>query len=147
MTSMKGALCAVGLMGLGIAVGWFAKPVAAEPESPKFVYELRTYTTEPGRLPALHARFRDHTVKLFARHGMKNVIYLTPIDADGKPVDNKLVYLLAHKSQAAAKQSFEAFGQDPEWKAAREASEADGKILSMRPESQFYVPTDYSPMK
>jgi hypothetical protein len=78
---------------------------------------------------------------------MKNVVYLTPVDAEGKPVDNKLVYLLAHKSQAAAKASFDSFGQDPEWKAAREASEIDGKILAIRPESQFYVPTDYSPMK
>ena len=78
---------------------------------------------------------------------MKNVIYLTPIDAEGKPVDNKLVYLLAHKSQDAAKKSFDEFRQDPEWKAAREASEADGKILSKAPESQFYVPTDYSPIK
>jgi hypothetical protein len=147
MKSFKNLLCMAGLIGLGVVLGWSAKPVSAEAEGPKLVYELRTYTTEPGRLPALHARFKDHTMKLFARHGMKNVIYLTPIDADGKSVDNKLVYLLAHKSQQAAKQSFEAFGQDPEWKAAREASEADGKILSMRPESQFYVPTDYSPMK
>ena len=69
------------------------------------------------------------------------------VDAEGKPVDNKLVYLLAHESQAAAKASFESFGQDPEWKAARDASEKDGKILAIRPESQFYVPTDYSPMK
>lgn len=147
MKSIKSLLCAAGLVGLGVVVGWTAKPVAAEAESPKFVYELRTYTTEPGRLPALHARFKNHTMKLFARHGMKNVIYLTPIDADGKPVDNKLVYLLAHKSQAAAKESFDAFRQDPEWKAAREASEADGKILAMPPETQFYAPTDYSPMK
>ena len=86
-------------------------------------------------------------MKLFTKHGIKNVIYLTPIDAEGKPVDNKLVYLLAHKSQAAAKASFDSFRQDPDWKAARDASEAAGKILKTRPESQFYVPTDYSPMK
>jgi hypothetical protein len=147
MNVARMSLSAVALVGLGMLVGWTARPVQAEPEEPKFVYELRTYTTEAGRLPALHARFRDHTVKLFAKHGIKNVIYLTPIDAEGKPVDNKLVYLLAHKSQAAAKASFDSFGKDPEWNAAREASEKDGKILTMRPESQFYVPTDYSPMK
>ena len=147
MNSVKCFFGAVALVGLGMLIGWSSKPVHAEPEAPSFVYELRTYTTEPGRLPARHARFRDHTVKLFEKHGIKNVIYLTPVDAEGKPVDNKLVYLLAHKSQAAAKASFESFGNDPEWKAAREASEAGGKILSMRPESQFYVPTDYSPMK
>jgi len=147
MNFVKFFLGAVALIGLGMALGWSAKPVQAEPEIPDLVYELRTYTTEPGRLPALHARFKDHTMKLFAKHGIKNVIYLTPVDAEGKPVDNKLVYLLAHKSQAAAKESFDSFRQDPDWKAAREASEAAGKILSMPPESQFYVPTDYSPMK
>lgn len=147
MKSAKLLLGAVALVGVGMFAGWSAKPVQGEPEAPQFVYELRTYTTEPGKLPALQSRFRDHTVKLFEKHGIKNVIYLTPIDAEGKPVDNKLVYLLAHKSQAAAKASFESFGKDPEWKAARDASEANGKILAKPPESQFYVPTDYSPMK
>lgn len=147
MKSVKLLLGSVALVGLGIAIGWTSKPVQAQPEKPSYVYEVRTYTTEEGRLPALNKRFRDHTVKLFEKHGIKNVIYLTPIDADGKAVDNKLVYLLAHKSQADAKKSFASFGADPEWKTAREASEADGKILAKPPESQFYVPTDYSPMK
>lgn len=144
MKALNCALTVIALIGLGIGIGWSVKPAGAEPEQPSYVYELRTYITEPGRLPALHARFRDHTVKLFEKHGMKNVIYLTPIDAEGKAVDDKLVYLLAHKSQAAAKASFAAFGQDPEWKAAAAASEKDGKILAKRPESQFFVQTDYS---
>lgn len=147
MTSMKSLLGAVALIGIGMGLGWTMKPAQAQLEKPSYVYELRTYTTEPGRLPALHARFRDHTVKLFEKHGMKNVVYLTPIDAEGKPVDNKLVYLLAHKSQAAAKASFDSFRLDPDWVAARTASEKDGKILSVPPESQFYAPTDYSPLK
>ena len=149
MKSVKLLLGAVALIGLGMGLGWTMKPALAQPEKPAFVYEMRTYTTEPGRLPALHARFRDHTVKLFEKHGMKNVVYLTPIDAEGKPIDNKLVYLLAHKSQAAAKASFDSFRQDPDWKAARDASEKDGKIVSaaIPIESQFYVPTDYSPLK
>jgi len=147
MKSVKLLLGSVALVGLGMAIGWTAKPVLAQPEKPSYVYELRTYTTEEGRLPALNKRFRDHTVKLFEKHGMKNVVYLTPVDAEGKAIDNKLVYLLAHKSQADAKKSFASFGADPDWKAAREASEADGKILAKPPESQFYVPTDYSPMK
>ena len=147
MNSIKSLLAGAALVGLGMLLGWSAKPVQAEPDAPGMVYELRTYTTEPGRLPALHARFRDHTMKLFEKHGMKNVIYLTPIDGQGKAEDNKLVYLLAHKSQAAAKASFGTFIQDPETKAAFAASEKDGKILAKAPESQFYVPTDYSPMK
>ena len=77
---------------------------------------------------------------------MKNVVYCTPVDKEGKAVDNKLIYLLAHKSQAAAQASFVAFGKDPEWVAARDASEKDGKIVA-KVESQFLVPTDYSPMK
>ncbi|WP_373649689.1 MULTISPECIES: NIPSNAP family protein [unclassified Schlesneria] len=147
MNSLKILMGSLALVGLGMGLGWTIRPVLAEPEKPAHVYELRTYTTEPGKLPALHARFRDHTVRLFEKHGMKNVIYLTPVDADGKPVDNKLVYLLAHKSQDAAKASFDSFRQDPDWKAAREASEKDGKILAVAPESIFYVPTDYSPLK
>lgn len=144
---MKNAILSIALVGLGVCIGWTVKPINAEADKPAYVYELRTYTTNPGKLPNLHARFKDHTIKLFEKHGIKNVIYLTPIDADGKAVDNKLVYLLAHKSQQAAKDSFSSFGKDPEWKAAREASEKDGKILASPPESQFYAPTDYSPLK
>lgn len=147
MNSVKRLAAAVILVGLGIGIGWSVKPVSAEPDKPSYVYELRTYTTLPGRLPALHARFKNHTIKLFEKYGMKNVIYLTPMDNEGKPVDNKLVYLLAHKSQAAAKVSFDEFRKDPEWQAARDASEKDGKILSMPPETVFYSPTDYSPIK
>jgi hypothetical protein len=131
---------------MGIVVGWSTRSLQADSEPQAMVYELRTYTTQEGRLPALNARFRDHTMKLFEKHGMKNVVYGTPIDKDGKAVDNKLVYLLAHKSQAAAQASFAAFGKDPEWVAARDASEKDGKIVA-KVESQFLVPTDYSPMK
>lgn len=146
MNSIKYAFGSVALVIFGILIGWAVKPVGAAPEKPTYVYEMRTYTTEPGKLPNLHARFRDHTMKLFEKHGMKNVIYLTPVDADGKAIDNKLVYLLAHKSQEAAKKSFDDFRQDPDWKAARDASEKDGKIVS-KVESNFYLPTDYSPMK
>jgi hypothetical protein len=147
MKTMMRMLGAMTLVGMGMAIGWAVKPASAEAEAQKYVYELRTYTTEEGKLPALNARFRDHTVKLFEKHGIKNVIYLTPIDEKGKAVDNKLVYLLAHKSQDAAKASFGSFLKDPDWNAAREASEKDGKILAKPPESQFYVPTDYSPLK
>lgn len=139
-------LTSVGLVALGIGLGWSIPLLKADSKAPELVYELRTYTTEAGRLPALNSRFRDHTVKLFEKHGIKNVVYLTPIDADGKLSEDKLVYLLAHKSQSAAKASFDAFRQDPAWIAARDASEKDGKIVS-KVESQFLVPTDYSPMK
>lgn len=129
------------LAGVAAVAGWGIGLVQADAQQKAMVYELRTYTTLEGRLDALNARFRDHTVKLFEKHGMKNVVYLTPID---KP--NTLVYLLAHKSKEAADKSFAAFRADPAWTLAREASEKDGKIVE-KVESVFLNPTDYSPMK
>jgi hypothetical protein len=111
-------------------------------KAPPRVYELRTYTTEPGRLPALHARFRDHTMKLFEKHGMQNVMYWVPTDEKLK--DNTLIYVVSHASPEAAVKSWEAFINDPEWKKAREASEADGKIVA-NVERQYMTLTDYSP--
>lgn len=114
---------------------------AAEPgeEKSSMVYELRTYTTPEGKLPELLSRFRDHTVKLFAKHGMTNVIYWTPTD---KP--NTLVYLLAHKSEQAGKDSFAKFREDPEWVKAKAESEAAGS-LTTKVESLYLTPTDYTP--
>lgn len=108
------------------------------------VFEIRTYTTLPGRLDALNARFRDHTLRLFEKHGITNVGYWVPTDEPKS--QNTLIYVLAHDSREAAKASFESFGKDPEWQKAREASEADGKIVE-KIESVFVAPTDYSPMK
>ena len=110
-------------------------------------FELRTYTTPPGRLENLHARFRDHTVKLFAKHGMENFGYWTPMNQkDG--ADNTLIYILAHKSPEAAAESFQAFRQDPAWVAARKASEEKaGGSLTTKVESVFMTPTDYSPTR
>ena len=105
------------------------------------VYELRTYHTPEGKLPKLHKRFRDHTIKLFAKHGMKNVIYFTPVD---KP--NTLVYLLEHKSKEAAKASWKGFLADEEWKKAYKESIANGKLV-YKIENQFLKTTDYSPQK
>ena len=102
---------------------------------------MRTYTTHEGKLEALLARFRDHTTKLFERHGMTNIGYWVPKD---KP--NTLVYILAHKNVDAAKTSFDNFRKDPEWVKARDASEAAGKIV-VKVESVFMDPTDFSKMK
>ena len=119
------------------------------------VFELRTYTTEPGRLPNLNARFRDHTVSLFAKHGMTNVAYWNPLEDQkgaSSPPDTKntLIYLIAHASQDAAKASFGNFGKDPDWQAARKASEEKaGGSLTIKGgvKSVFLVPTDYSAVK
>lgn len=107
------------------------------------VYELRTYTTHEGRLPALHARFRDHTMKLFEKHGMKNGMYWTPVD-EAKS-QNTLIYVVVHDSMEAAKKSWEGFRNDSEWKKAAAESEKDGKIVA-KVESVYMRATDYSPM-
>lgn len=108
------------------------------------VYELRIYTTNEGKLDALLARFRDHTCRLFEKHGMVNIGYWVPL-AKEDGADNTLIYILKHKSEAAAKDSFATFGKDPEWQAARKASEEGGKILAKPPQSIFMSTTDYSP--
>lgn len=106
------------------------------------VYELRTYTTLEGRLPNLHARFKNHTMKLFEKHGMKNVLYWTPTDE--KTANNTLIYVLWHASPEAAKKSWDGFRNDPEWHKARDESEKDGKIVA-KVEAVYMKATDYSP--
>ena len=106
------------------------------------VYELRTYTTTPGNLPKLLARFRDHTLALFEKHGIVNVAYWVPQDAD-KGAANTLVYLVKHKSRDAAAESWKAFAADPEWIKVKNASEAQGKIVD-HIDSIFLAKTDYS---
>ncbi len=106
------------------------------------VYELRTYTATPGKLPELQARFRDHTLKLFEKHGMKNVGYWVPADAkDGK--EDKLIYLLEHKSREAAAASWKAFIADAAWKEVAKKTEANGKIVA-KIDAVYLTPTDYS---
>lgn len=128
-----------------IAAGFFLgrSSVGQEKKSPR-VYELRTYTTLEGRLPALEKRFRDHTVKLFEKHGIKNEMYWKP--SDPKLKDNTLIYVVSHDSHEAAKKSWDGFRNDPEWIKARDASEADGKIIS-KVESVYLELVDWSPRK
>ena len=113
-----------------------------KPTAAAGVFELRTYTTLEGRLPNLHARFKDHTLKLFEKHGMKNVTYWTPTDE--KTANNTLIYVLWHASPEAAKKSWDGFRNDPEWHKARDASEKDGKIVA-KVESVYMKATEYSP--
>lgn len=124
-----------------LAVLLCAAPNLAHADDEAMIYELRTYYCNPGKLPALHARFRDHTMKLFEKHGMKNIAYWTPADQE-----DTLVYIIAHKSEEAAKASWAGFINDPEWKKAHAESEKDGKLV-MKIEKQFLKPTGYSPLK
>ena len=115
----------------------------AEKVDPR-VFELRTYTATPGKIEELHARFRDHTLKLFEKHHMTVIGFWRPTDE--QQAKRQLVYLLAFPSQEAAAKSWKDFQADPEWQAVKEASEKDGK-LAEKIESVYLKPTDYSPLK
>jgi hypothetical protein len=106
------------------------------------LYELRVYHAAPGKLGELLARFRDHTTKLFEKHGMKNVAYWTPVDEPDR--GNMLIYILQHTSREAATASWKSFQDDPEWKRVKEESEANGK-LAEKIDSTFMALTDFSP--
>jgi len=106
------------------------------------VFELRVYHAAPGKMADLLARFRDHTVKLFDRHGLKSVAYWTPVDEPEK--SNTLIYILRHPSREAAAANWKSFQDDPEWKSVKEKSEANGK-LTEKIDSTYLALTDFSP--
>lgn len=107
------------------------------------VYELRVYHAAPGKLDALLARFREHTIKLFDRHGMKSVAYWIPLDEPEK--SKTLIYILQHPSREAAAANWKSFGDDPEWKRVAAQSEANGKLVE-KVDSTFLTLTDFSPL-
>ena len=106
------------------------------------VYELRVYHASPGKLQDLLARFRDHTIKIFDRHGLKSVAYWTPVDEPQK--GNTLVYILQHPSRAEADANWKSFRDDPEWKSVKEKSEVNGS-LTEKIDSTYLALTDFSP--
>ncbi|MBL7780382.1 MAG: NIPSNAP family protein [Saprospiraceae bacterium] len=109
-----------------------------------YVFELRTYYCLPDRLPALETRFRNHTMRLFEKHGMVNIAYWKTVEKDGQ--QPRLVYILAHPSEAAGKAAFDAFRQDPAWIKVRDDSEKDGKIVD-KIESVYMKPLAFSKIK
>lgn len=108
------------------------------------VFELRTYTASEGRLDALHQRFRDHTTRIFEKHGITSIGYWVPQDPERS--DHTLIYLLAHPSREAAEESWAAFRDDPEWQQVARESERDGRIVQ-QVESVFMDPTEYSELR
>jgi hypothetical protein len=142
---LRKCLWQVGLALPAFALGFLmARALPAQAEAKGKAYELRVYKTLPGRLDALNQRFRDHTTKLFEKHGMTNIGYWVPQDEPDR--QNTLIYVLAHDSREAAKKSFDAFRNDPAWKKAQAESEANGKIVE-KVTSTFMDPTDYSRLK
>ncbi|MEX2216019.1 MAG: NIPSNAP family protein [Phycisphaeraceae bacterium] len=120
------------------------RPAVAAEKAKERLFEMRTYIANDGKLDALHARFRDHTNKLFVKHGIDLVGYWTPTEGD--EAKNTLVYILAYPDRASRDKSWDAFKNDPDWKKAYADSHKDGVIVK-KVISQFLAPTDYSPIK
>jgi hypothetical protein len=131
----------LGLMTILLALPMCVSADEPAKEGDTLVYELRTYTCNPGKLPDLHKRFRGHTMRLFEKHGIKNIAYWVPLD---KP--DTLIYIVAHKSRAAAEKSWKEFRDDPEWQAAYKESHKNG-VLVKKVEHHYMSPTEYSPLK
>ena len=132
------------LVAIGFGFGSWHATAVAQAQAANRVFELRTYTAPEGKLPELQARFRNHTMRIFEKHGIKNVGYWVPQDAPGK--DNTLIYIISHASRDAAKASWAAFGADPEWQKVSKESQINGKIVAGIT-SVYMDPSDYSPIK
>jgi hypothetical protein len=129
-------LLLVGLMALAVALN---APAADAPKESR-LFELRVYTATKGNLAKVEARFKDHTIKLFEKHGITNIGYWVPIKND----EEKLYYIVAHKDMKSRGESFKNFIADPEWKKAAAESEKDGPIVA-KIDSTYLTVTDYSP--
>lgn len=108
------------------------------------IYELRTYTAADGKLDALKARFRDHVIGIFKKHGMESVGYFVPEDPDKSK--NTLIYILKHPSREEAEKHWTDFQNDPEWKKVSAESEANGKLV-LKVERVWLDPTEFSALK
>ena len=127
--------------------GIVAMPAVQAQTATDKVFEIRIYTAAPGKLDALKARFRDHTIKVFDKYGMKSIGYWQPQAAPTQPQwDNTLVYILQHPSREAATKAWASFNADPDWQAARTASQKDGP-LTTKVESVFTTASDFSPIR
>jgi len=135
----------LGVLSVAVHLAQAKKADEGEKKVDTRVFELRTYTAAPGKMDALNARFRNHTNRLFVKHGMTIIGFWMP--AKQKEGEEKLIYILAYPSKEAADKSWKAFRDDPEWKKVVAESEKDGKLLAKPPESVYMNPTDYSPLK
>ncbi|MDZ4760176.1 MAG: NIPSNAP family protein [Alphaproteobacteria bacterium] len=108
------------------------------------LYELRVYTAAEGKMGALDSRFRDHTMKLFEKHGMVNIGYFKPVVAAGQPADHRLFYIMGYRDRAARDASWKAFAADPAWTSVYQASQTNGS-LTTGIASTFFTPAEYAP--
>lgn len=108
------------------------------------VYELRTYTAADGKLDALKARFRDHTIRIFKKHGMESIGYWVPEDPEHSR--NTLIYILKHPSREEGEKHWTDFQNDPEWKKVAAESEANGKLV-LKVDRVWLDPAEFSALK
>ena len=143
---MKQSMGVLLIFAAGVVAGQLWRPAAVlgAQSAGSRVFELRTYTAPEGTLGNLQARFRDHTMRIFDKHGMKSIGYWVPQDAPNS--SNTLIYILQHPSRDAAKKAWADFQADPEWVKISAESQKDGRIVS-KVESVFMDATDYSPLK
>ncbi len=134
------SIVSIALLTAGVFAGSLGVTPQAQAQSAR-VYELRTYYTHEGKLDDLQARFRNHTTKLFEKHGMTNVGYWVP-----REQPNTLIYVMSYPSRDAATKSWDAFRKDPDWITARTASETNGPIV-VKVVSVFMDPTNFSALK
>ena len=134
----------VGVCAAMLALQGSLEMPVAHAQTKERVFELRTYTAHPGKFEAMKARFKDHIVKLFEKHGMELVGFWTA--ADSPNAENTLIYVLAHQSREAAKKSWDGFRADPAWAKLRADTEKEGPI-NLKVESVFMNPVEYSPIK
>ncbi len=138
------SMTAVLLSALVMLAAWQSSASGEEKAPAGKIFELRTYTTNPGKLDALNARFRDHTRRLFKKHGIEVVGFWTPVE--GEQAKNTLVYMVAFPSLEAQKKAWDDFKADPEWQKAKADSEVDG-VLVKHVDSKNLTATDYSPIR
>lgn len=141
---MKQTAVIIAGMALLVLAGHAALAQKEKPKVDERIFELRIYHAAPGKMQALHERFRNVTSKLFVKHGMTIIGYWSPTDE--KEAEKKMYYVLAYPSKAAADKAWAAFRADPDWIKAKAASEVNGTLVD-KIESIYMNPTDYSPLK
>src|SRR5688572_8485528 len=142
MPSPKASL--VVSVGLVLVAALAPLAVAAEEKPSGQYFELRIYNAAAGKMEALHKRFREHTMKLFEKHGIKNVGYWIAVDEKHQ---GRLYFILAYPDQKSRDRMWtEGFAKDPEWLKVAEESQKDGKLVESI-EQVFLTPTDYSPLR
>jgi hypothetical protein len=138
---------------VAVCFGLYTQPAPAADGPAGKVFELRIYFASPGKLDALNARFRDHTLSLFKKHGVEVVGFWVPAPADPESKvapaypPETLLYLVSFPSVEAQKKAWAAFKTDPEWIKVKADSEKDGIRLAAKVISQNFTATDYSPIK